>query len=380
MRIGPLHPLTYFRRNLGRALPISFVIMLAVALVAGVVSIVHSIDLTVFTLYGYSRYLTGLTPRNALEIDSQQLKRVQSLPDAGYLFPTHSYNLMVKTIFGKMPLPLFGLSASGRAMILQRAHIHLAAGRMPAHGATEAVLSTAVARNIGAHIGSIIAGPSSQDDYAPEPIRLVGLLDGPVWLGLTSRSMVDRLSPFTFTGCMVFARSADPAAQRRVDREVSAVLDKGQTREWTYSYLVREEKSALSNLYLILHIVVGIIVFSIAFMCGLLANIYYTQRLPEIATLSAIGYSRSRLLWRAVGETAILTSVGWLLGVAGTVGMLALLLDLELRPRGLLLNIMDPGAFTFTLPLPAAILLFALLTIGVRLRTLDPVGIIERRG
>jgi ABC-type lipoprotein release transport system permease subunit len=375
-----LSPLLYLRRNLSKTLPMAFVIMLAVTLVASVVSIVRSIDLTVYTLYGYNRYLTGLTPRNALEIDPAELAKVRRLPELGTMYPSHSYQTMVKTIFGKMIFPIFGLEPEGRRMLMARCGVRLVAGRMPKEGAPEAVLSDDVAKNLGLKVGDILSRPESEDSYAPIPIRLVGLLHGPVWLGLTSKALADANSPFTWVGCLAFAKTPDQAAQRRLDSAVDRVVNKGRARVWKFAGLVKETQSALSNLYLILNIVVGIIVFAIAFVCGLLSNIYFTQRLPEIATLSAIGYARAALLRRAVGETALLCAGGWLLGGLITVGLLWVVRAVALAPKGLLLNPTDLYAYAFTLPLPLTIILFALGTIGLRLAALDPVSIIERRG
>ncbi len=375
-----LNPWLYFRRNLGRTLPMTFVIVLAVVLVASVVSIVHSIDLTVFTLYGYNRYLTGLTPRNALTIDESEVAKIRKLPELGRLYPAHSYQTLIKTIFGKMPFPLFGLDAPGRQLIVARCRQRLVAGRMPAEGRPEAVISEDIAKNLGLKLGDVISNPNSEDSYAPIPIRLVGLLRGPVWLGLTSKSLVDANSPFTFTGYLAFAPTADEAAQRRLDLAMVRVVDKANARVWRYGGLVREARSALSNLYLILNIIVGIIVFAISFVCGLLSNIYFTQRLPEVATLAAIGYARSQLLRRALGETSLLCILGWLLGIVLTVGLLWTVRAVALAPKGLLLDPFDPRAFAFTLPLPITITLFAVVTIGLRLSALDPVSIIERRG
>jgi hypothetical protein len=380
MRESVLSPLLYCRRNLGKTLPMAFVITLAVTLVASVVSIVRSIDLTVYTLYGYNRYLTGLTPRNSLAIDDDVVAKVKASPDLGLLCATHSYQVMVKTIFGKMPLPLFGLNREGREELMARSHQHIVQGRMVIEGQPEAVVADAVARNLGLKVGDIISQPSATDAYAPVPIRLVGLLHGPVWLGLTSKSFVDANSPYTFTGYLAFAKTRSVAQQRKLDHEIEKAVDKGKARVWQFSGLVNETKSALSNLYLILDIVVAIIVFAISFVSGLLSNIYFTQRLPEIATLSAIGYSRARLLRRAVEETALLCTLGWLLGIGLTVALMTAVRDLFLAPKGLVLNVQDPVAAAFTLPLPITIVIFAVATIGLRLSTLDPVSIIERRG
>jgi ABC-type antimicrobial peptide transport system permease subunit len=375
-----LSPFLFFRRNLSRTLPITFVIVLAVVLVASVVSIVHSVDLTVYTLYGYNRYLTGLTPRNSLTVPDSDLAAVRRVPGLGTLVPAHSYSTLVKTIFGKMPLPVFGLDAAGRSTMLERCGVRLLKGRLPAEGAPEAVISDDVARNLKVEIGDVLFNPDSPDSYAPIPIRLVGLLHGPVWLGLTSKALVDANSPFSYTGYLAFSREPGDRAQRRLDAQIARVVNPGATRVWKYSGLVAEIRSSLSNLYLILNLVIGIIIFAISFVCGLLSNIYFTQRLPEVATLSAIGYARSQLLRRALGETSLFCVLGWLIGSILTVLLLAVVRSVYLAPRGLLLNPLEPRAFGFTLPLPLAITAFAYLTIALRLSTLDPVSIIERRG
>jgi ABC-type lipoprotein release transport system permease subunit len=374
-----LNPLLYVRRNPGKTLPIAFVIVLAVSLVASIVTIVHSIDLTIFTLYGYNRYLTGITPRNALTVDEAELAKVRKLPELGKLYPSHSYQTLVKTIFGKMFFPIFGLEPAGRNELMARCHIRLSAGRMPEDGKPEAVISDDVARNLGLKVGDILSKPEFQDSYAPVPVRLVGLLHGPVWLGLTSKALVDRESPFNFIGYLAFSRTNDGNDQAKLAEAIERVMNKNKGRVWKYSGLVQEAQSALSNLYLIMNIVIGIIVFAISFVCGLLFNIYFTQRMPEIAMLSAIGYARSQLISRAIGETIVLCLFGWGFGALFTSALLFAIRETLIAPRGLLLNPVDIQAFAFTLPVPVFITLFALCTIGIRLATLDTVSIIERR-
>ena len=375
-----LSPVLFLQRNFVRVLPIALVIVVAVTLVSSVVTIIRSIDLTVFTLYGYNRFCTGLIPRNALTLDAAEVKRIQHLPELGRLAPAHSYSVRVKTIFGKMVFPVFGLSPEDRDEFLARCSIRLASGHLPEDGQPEAAISEEVAKNMGLKLGDTILDPDSEDNYAPVPIKLVGLLRGSHWLGLTSKTFVDLNSPFTWSGYLAFAPTRNIAAQERLDDAIERTVDKVDARVWRYSSLVKETQSALSNLYLILNLVVTIIVFSIAFVCGLLFNIYFTQRLPEIATLAAIGYPRSQLIRRALGETALLCFFGWLLGGILTIGLLEALKFGIFVPRGLLLNPLDPAAFLFTVPLPFAITLVAVATIGLRMNRLDPVSIIERRG
>jgi ABC-type lipoprotein release transport system permease subunit len=364
-----LSPSLYVRRNPGKAFPVAMVIALAVTLVASVVIIVRSIDLTIYTLYGYNRYLTGLTPRNNIIVVPEEVEKVRKAEGLDRIVNAHSYQIQVKTIFGKMLFPLFGLDPQPRKRLMEMCGVRLTQGRMLEEGKPEALLSADIARNLGLKMGDVISKPESEDNFAPVPIRIVGLLEGKTWLGLVSRSFVDKSSPLTWSGY--------PQAQ--LDSAVEAVIDKSKARIWTFKGLTRETRSALSNLYLILNIVVGTIVVAISFVCGLLSNIFFTQRLPEIATLSAIGYPRAALLRRAVGETIYLCILGWIGGMCATVAFLKIVQRTLLEPRGLLIDPFDAQALIFTAPLPITIGIVAWITIGLRLSRLDPVSIIERR-
>ena len=373
----PLSALLYLRRNLGRTVPITLVILFSVVMVASVVTVVRSINLTVYTLYGYNRFTTGVIPRNALTVDEAIVAAIRKQPDLGELAPVHSYTCLLRTIFGRLVFPIFGLESADRDLLMQRCHVNLAAGRLPNEGQPEAIISDFVAHNLGVKIGDVLLEPDSEDAFAPVKVKLVGTLAGDVWLGLTSKAFVDANSPFTWQGYLAFARS--PRRQTILDAEMERVNDKAHARLWRFRNLVKETENSLTNLYLMLNIVIGIVVSVISFVCGLLSNIYFTQRLPEVATLSAIGYSRGFLLLRAARETLVLCSVGWILGAITTVALMTLIRDFVLAPRGLLLNAIDPRAYTLTIPLPLFIVVFAIVTVSVRLSRLDPVSIIERR-
>ena len=69
----------------------------------------------------------------------------------------------------------------------------------------------------GLKVGDVISKPESEDAYAPHRSKLVGVLHGPVWIGLTNKAFVDANSPLTFVGHLAFAPTADEHAQRRLD-------------------------------------------------------------------------------------------------------------------------------------------------------------------
>ncbi len=355
----------------------TFVIVIAVMLVASVTTIIDSINQTVLTMYGYQRYFTVLTPRNTLSIGPSSTAAIKKVPHLQVMYPASALFMRIKTIFGKTPFAVFALRHQDAAAILKRCHIHLMAGRLPSPHQAEIALSYDIAANKHIKLGGVVMSPTSRGSFSPKPIRLVGILDGPDWFALTPRSFVLDNSPIAPNGYLVSARSVKD--QIMLDKELKKALNPAHVHIWTYAGLVHDTSSALAYLYLILDIVVGIIIFDIAFLCGLLFNIYYAQRLPEFAVLLAMGYQRRLLIWRTLAETGLLSLIGWAIGAVLTTALLVYMQGAIFHPKGLLLNPYDIGAYRLTLPLPIAIAGFAVATIAFRLRSLDPVGIIERR-
>jgi len=338
---------------------------------------VNSIDLTVLTMYGYQRHLTVVTPRNSFTVSDDIQKEIRNQRLVVRTFTARPAITVVKTIFGKMPFVVFGLSKEGRETVLRQCGLTLVSGRMPADGAPEVALHADIARNRKLKLGDVVLKPDSEDSYSLIPMKLVGTFDGPVWLALGSESFVQANFPLSTQGIIVLTRSE--ADQRQLDTLLEKRLDKSRCRTWTYASLVRETKDALSSLYLIMNVVITIIIFAIAFLTGMLANIYFMQRIPEFATLSAIGYQRGALLGRILAEIGLLCAAGWFLGSLLNIAMLLGIKTWLMTPRGLLVEPFDLSAYRYTIPLPLAIALFAILPISRRLRTLDPVSIIEKR-
>ena len=158
-----------------------------------------------------------------------------------------------------------------------------------------------------------------------------------------------------------------------------ATLNKVRVQVFSFHSLVDELRKTLQAMYLIMGLVNGTVIFVVALMSGMLSNIYFTQRISEFAVLSAIGLRRRTLMIHAVSETAILTSIGWVIGSLVDLAFMSGLRGSLFEPRGMLINPNDPFAYLYTLPIPIFITLFAVATVAFRLSRLDPVTIIERR-
>ncbi|MCL6475683.1 MAG: ABC transporter permease [Firmicutes bacterium] len=374
---NPLSAWLFFRRNLSRTAPMALVIVLSVVLIGTVVTIIRSIDLTVLTVYGYNRYFLVAVPRNGNQVDPRAEQTIRAEPLAREIYRISVCFTNIHTIFGKFPFVLFGLTQEDMPKMLRLTRMRLVEGRLPREGEAACALSVGIARNRNLKIGDVVLAPNIEDSFAPVPAKLVGLLDGENWFAVISKEFVQKHYFPPLEEIVVAAPT--PQQQPELDRRLDKALDKRQVRLFTYGQLVRELRSSLRNLYLIMNIVITIVVLVIAIMMGMLSNIFFMQRLPEFALLAAMGYTRGMLLWRVVRETALLVMLGWTTGVLLSMGILWALYWWVFEPRGMLLQPMDWQAYRYTIPVPIAVLAFAAMSVGPRLLAMDPVLVIERK-
>lgn len=384
---NPLSAASYFRRNPGKVAPMGFVIVLCVFLIATIATLAGSIDRTILTIYGYTRYFTYVIPqRGSLRVPDDQIALVRADTRVDRVMEANIFFTNIKTVIGSLPFVVIGLDKSNQTYLLQRVGTEIVQGRLPAEGMPEAALSEPLALNKKVKIGDVIAGPEDDGGISgsPVPVRCVGILRGPTWIAVTTKSFADRTFLIAPRCTVVTTKNpADltamntrlmPATNRR-----GGVLSPAKVAVLSRDNLIKQVRDSLSTMFLIMGVVNGTVIFVISLMSGMLSNIYFTQRIQEFAVLAAIGYQRTTLIARIVVETFLLTVAGWLVGAGFTFVFLSAFRTTLFEPRGLFISPADPFAFAYTIPIPFTITLFAVVTIALRLLRFDPVTIIERR-
>ena len=361
-------------------MPLGFVIVLSVFLISSVVTIVDSIDLTVLTIYNYTRFYNPVVPRaGRLKIDSDIEKQIKTIPGVDRTIDATGFFMNVNTVFGPSPFICFGLPVADRDYLVKRAGDNLIAGRWPKPGAPEVAVSEGLVRNKGSKLGDIVAGPDDTGTLVPSPVpvRLVGIIGGPTWMAYTSQEFVLEQLPLVPHSELVVGKTAGD--QLKLGDYLISHLDKSRVEVFTYHSLVTILRKSLKSMYLIMALVNGTVIFVVALMAGMLSSIYFQQRVVEFAVLAAIGVQRTQLILQAVGETAILTGLGWVIGIIVNITAMSIMSGTVFEPRGMLINARDPFALAYTIPIPVCITLFAVGTVWYRLAKMDPVTIIERR-
>jgi ABC-type lipoprotein release transport system permease subunit len=374
-----LAPWNYLVRNAGKTAPLVGVIVLAVLLIAGIVSMMNSIPLSIKTIYSYSRYSLGITPRG----DPSMTPAIRAIIEREAPVPIEriavcrASSAEVRSIVGKWPFVVIGLEADALRYVLRRLGGERLEGRLPVAGKPEAVISEPVARNLNLRIGDELLGPEQDEAYSPQSVRVVGIAQTDQWTMLSSYEYyaANHLPPVDLL--MVFAR--DLRDQERLDRWATERFKGERAQIFAYHELEKSTDEMFDILYKILNVVIGTLVLVITLMMGMLMNIYLSQRTQEFGLLQALGYTKRRLLRRVFGETLIVVVGGWLLGLAAAVGLLHVVDAALMHPQAFALDTLDRTALLYTAPVPIAIFATAWLTVRLRFQRFDPVGVVERR-
>lgn len=385
-RARGLAPWTFLVRNVAKTGPLVGVIVLAVLLIYGIVSMMNSIPLSIRTIYEYSRLSLGVTPRGDPEMTPKLRQRIiEAAPvPLERVMTVRVTSAEVRSIVGPWPFPAVGMKPDDMTYYLQRVGSRGIRGRLPMAGQPEALISEPVARNLGLKIGSPLLSPDQQEAYSPYSVRVVGIADTPRWVMLTSFEYLSANHFPPVDVLMVTARNSED--QEKLDAWAFDDLAgewARQTGARAQVFIYRELESDTDDqfriLYTILNIVIGTLVLVITVMMAMLMNIYQSQRVQEFGLLQALGYSKDRIMARVRNETLIVVAGGWLVGLAIAYGLLKVVEATLMYPRAFAIDTFDLSVVRYTIPVPLAILAVSWLGVWLRFRTFDPVGVVERR-
>ncbi len=375
---SPLAPWVFILRNKGKSFPLILVIVLAVLLVAGIVSLMNSIPLSVQTVYGYSRYLTGISARGDAQMVPLLLERLKACPHPlERVIPCRATAFDIQSIAGKWPFLLYGLKPEDADYLTRKLGLRNLEGLLPRQGEPECVISRPVAKNRGLRVGDILLRPDDPDNYSPRPVKVVGIFDSDEWFAYTSYEYLAKFHFPPVDALLVVA--PDMKTQREVDKWATEEFKGMRAYVFTYPELERQTKESLQVFYAILNVSFALLLGVVTLMVAMLINIYLTQRAGEFALLQTLGLTRRDLMLRAMSEGVLVVVFGWLAGVGLAYAVLALVNESIMMPRAFLLNPLDPIAYLYTLCVPSAILLAAGATVWLRFMKFDPIAVIERR-
>ena len=89
-----------------------------------------------------------------------------------------------------------------------------------------------------------------------------------------------------------------------------------------------------------------------AFIVGIVNQMVITQRLPELGMLNALVYEKKQLINRLLKESAVVSSISWLIGVLLSFGVMYWLKESFYYNNGMALNLYNLNPIWFSIPTP----------------------------
>ena len=389
--LPPLSPITYYRRNIWRVLPVGGAIIISVFLIAAIVTLLNSVDDSIRTHYGSMSKFSILSPQYERDVPAPILARAAQFPERERTIVAIPYFMFVKTVFGDMPVPIYGLDQKDmKSFAAVTDNLFEEGGRMPRLNEPEIALSRAWANNFHLKLGDNFNPKNDRLPPLPEPLKIVGIFENGENIGITDRAYLQlSLSEIMQRPTYIFLPQS-PQKLEALSQKMRDITDKPQKygftkdqvrplRVFTFNGLVEELRKSLAFLYRFLGIADALVIGAVAMLSGFLANIYFEQRLGEFGLLSALGFRRERLARRLMLETGALVVFSWLAGIAMTALFFRALDLFYMIPNGLVLSKIGQDALLYTLPTPLLVGLASLATVLFRLYRLDPIEIMERR-
>ncbi len=391
--LPPLSPLTYYRRNITRTLPVGGAIVISVFLIASIVTLLNSVDASIVANYGFVRRFSVLaaTPEEQ-DVSARVVAKARRDPHVTRIIDAVPYFVVLRTIFGEMPVPIYGVDPADLKAVAALTGNRLVQGRWPEPGEPEVVMTRTWANNFGRGVGEWIDSRRGRLTAGRKNRRqkLVGILEGGENIALTDRDYLLSVLPFPAIRTSHLLIPQHPGQVRALNHSVNAILSNykkhGLTAKeteyvklYTFDGLVQELRESLRFLYKFLAIADGLVIGAVALLSGFLANIYFEQRLGEFGLLSAFGFRREKLAYRLIIETGSLVVLSWIVGLALTYLGFRTLDAYYMSPRGLILAQMDRLAILYTIPTPVIVGVASLATVLLRLYRMDPIEIMERR-
>lgn len=377
--MDPLSPWTYARRNAKKILPTVVILTFVVTLVVVILTLLSGLkDSTLLYTREFERW-TVVFPKKDTRVSKEIREKIEGNGAVERLVDSRNCFMRVKTLIGPVPYQLRAAKAAEIPYLLELAGAKLASGQLPKAGTSEVALHENLMKANGWVLGREFGMEVDDKDWMPGRFKVVGILEGPTPLGLCSAEYLSNPLVYTFSAklwerLLVVAKPGKTAEMNDFLRGLPdvKVYDRGQA--------IEDVSEGFDRILLILNFVSITLIVVVSIVVGMIQAIFFGERMGEFAILLAIGHKRRRLLRKVSLETAGLMGVSWAAGAGLALAVLAVFRASVLEPMGVDIPLFQPTAAAVSLSLPVVAHLFATVTVTRRLRALDPVAIIERRG
>jgi hypothetical protein len=377
--MDPLSPWTYGRRNVRKVLPALVILTFVVLLVFVILSTLGGLRESMLVYTREFDEWTLVFPKKDTRLPKALLQEIGAHPAVDRMIDSRNCFVRVKTLIGPMPFNLRAGRREEMAYLLSRVDARIREGRMPEPGTNEVAIHENIMKANGWSLGREFGVDVDEDDWMLGHFKVVGILEGPVPVGVCSFEFLNNPLQYAFSA-KLWEREVVVAKPGRIGELNAYLRTLKDIKVYDKARAVEDVTQGFDRIILVIRFISVLLIIVVSFVVGLINNIFFAQRIDEFAVLMAIGHTQRRVFRMVSGETAGLMAVSWLVGIALGAAVFAGFRAFVMEPRGIPLPMWQPGPLLISLALPLVAQAFAVVTVLGKLRRLDPVTIIERRG
>jgi len=383
--MNPLSVWTFYRRHKRRAALLLSLISLVTAGLYLMVALSWAIFIEPMrsNLMFLSKY-SVVQPDLGNELDPTVIAQIRANPDVRQVIPAnHDLGIGLPEVMGGEDtwFNLLALMEEDIPYVMERCGATLKEGRLLQPRTNGIMLSEEVAANLGLQVGDTIHNSIDPERYANlvDPMEVVGILGSDVRLGIVSYEFFSSHELYRRViahGVLVVAQEGREAT---VEDFLISEIQTGRTRVWAFQQMTERVARKYQKTYSLAALMAMIVAIAVTLVVSVVNRISFARRLPEFGILHAAGHSKKWLTRRLTIETAALTSIGWVIGIALSWSILYLLKLTLFVPRGHDLNVISLAPAVPAIPIPLSVIGFTLVSVGRIFSRLDPVAVVERR-
>jgi len=391
--MNPLSPLTYYRRHKRSALLLVALITLTTMVLYTIVGVLDSLTLQLD--FSYLSRISRVRPDTGYALEPGVIPQIQAHPDVERMISDNGLTIAVPTLGGIDSMHLIGVSQDDVQYLMEHCGVRLKEGRLLEPRTNEFMLSEEIARALELEIGDRVDRSINENyyEYVLEPLVLVGILEGDpspssgqvpvtgsgpsVRVGFVSYEYLEghELYAPRVASALVVARDGRKEA---MDEFLETTIASARTEVDTHRDILEVAAQARRFLYLTFGIVNCLVAIAVAVVVGVINQIALMRRVSELGLLNALGHHRNRLIRRLTLETAVVSGLGWIAGLALGLLILSWLKANLYYARGMELNLANLMPLWFVIPIPLMVVALAVLGLRRLFARFDAVAIVER--
>lgn len=385
--MNPLSPFTYYKRHKGRILLLVAIIALATMGLFLMVGVLDTIPLRANA--NYLNYVSRVYPKASNDLEPGVVSQLQIDQDVDRVVSETGLNINYPVLVGNESLRLLGISVEDANYLMEHSGLRLKEGRLFEPRTNEIVLTDEVARALDLQIGDKLGRSIDKSAYYSlvTELTLVGILerDPNVVLekditpryGFLSGEYLDSHEAYIPRQHNLIIVPAEGRLDA-LNVFLEDTIRSDTTGVETINDLMTYVRLARQALYVIFGLVNVLVAVVIALVIATINRIALMERIEELGALNALGFDRNFLTRRMIMETAVISGIGWLLGVILSLAVLIFLKGSFFYNLGTDVNLWNPAPFFFIVPMPLAIIFSAMISIRKVFANFDAVQILER--